>query len=496
MHYCYHHPDTAASHYCPSCQEYRCDTCSNEVTAFESRCFKCGHELTSIGTGYAADPFWRRLDAMFRYAFNAEVMIFIGVISVLISVLSMVPSLFAFIFILILTGTFIKYCFVCLQSTALGNMQPPSITESYQEGLTALFRLILVFVLIGGMSALSFAILGLNLGALFSVLLLAGLPAAIINLAMTDSVLAAVNPVRIFSLMMSIGFAYGILLAFILIMSSSVVILQAIIGDNLSLVGVILQSFVSYFYGVVMFHMMGYMIFQYQHKLGFVARDDDYQRKIRSDLAKQQAHINMLLREGDFVAVNQQYDNNIKTSPNNLSLLSQYVDFLLKTKQGEQLSSVADKYLTALQYQQRAEQMPLLFKRVRQVISDYKPATPELRMAVAEQLSNLGEHQLALGLLNGLHKDFAHHDKVPQAYQLGAKIFAKMGQTDNAKKLLMLAKQLAQQQSQQSQQPQQATASNANSPKKLTQAKSHQHPNHHGGHAQGGLGGLSLVIDD
>lgn len=431
MKYCHYHPDTAASYHCEHCNINTCDNCSKEDRYSGTVCFDCDGHLESLGAGFSAEPFWRRLDSTFRYGLNTEVLVFITIIAVLNSILSYVP--FSWLLQLILTGAFIKYCFVCLQYTAQGQMKPADITEGYQDGLKTLGQLLLVILGIGGMCFLAVYLFGKNLGALISFALLCSLPAAIITLALSESVLEAINPFKLWGIVSAVGLPYGLLLAFIMIMSSSVAIISQIIGSDFGFISTTLQSFISNFYSVVMFHMMGYMIFQYQHKLGFVARDDD-STTIRSDIEKSKAKLSILLRRGDFDQVLEQYIKAIKAHPEDTSIAEQCFQYLTASRNIEHIDEFGSFYLELLMKNKRKDQMRPLYKRIVKVMPKFMPDMPEVRFTLAEQLHSIGDDKHAIRLLNGLHTAFPEFQALPDAYELLANVLESVNKMAEAKK--------------------------------------------------------------
>lgn len=481
MRYCDYHPDSAATYYCEHCDISTCDKCSNEDKHSETVCFECDGPLESLGTGFAAEPFWRRLDSTFRYGLNPEVLIFISIIAVLNSILSFVP--FSWLLQLMLTGAFFKYCFVCLQNTAQGLMQPADITEGYQDGLKTLGQLLLVLIGIGGMCSLAFYLLGKNFGALISFALLCGLPAAIITLALSESVLEAINPFRLWGIVSAVGLPYGLLLAFIMVMFSSVAVISQIIGAEFGFVSMALQSFISNFYSVVMFHMMGYMIFQYQHKLGFVARNED-NTTIRSDIEKAKAKLNISLRRGDFDQVLEDYIKAIKAHPEDTSIAEQCFQYLSASSNTEHLDEFGSFYLELLMKNKREDQMRPTYKRVLQSLPKFMPDMPEIRFALAKQLYHIGDHKHAIRLLNGLHNTFPDFKELPAAYTLLADILDGIDKKPEAEKFRNYSISLEKKRKQKA-----ATNKTTHSKEKIDNSKP-------GGNAPVEFGGLSLVPKD
>lgn len=427
MYYCQYHPDKVASYYCHSCHAYSCDDCSKDTSHATCRCFICNDDLDSLGTGLSAEPFWRRLDKTFRYALDAEVLIFIAATAILSTILMLLPGIWSFIMLLMVVSAFTKYCFVCLENTAFGNMKPPSITSAYNDGIWSALKLTFVFLTVLGMSVASIVILGSNIGTFVAVAIACTLPAAIIVLALEGSPFSAVNPLKLWRVVTSIGFAYGVLLAFVLIMSSSVGILKSLFGNDFSFLGFIAQSFISNFYTVVMFHMMGYMIYQYQNDLGFTAREDEHNRRMRSDAQKLQAHTNILLREGDFDEVTKLYKARYKENMGDVNVAKKYFDYVVALKDDVELPNVANTYIRMLLQKQQLSEARIAYQQAVHVCAHFKPSSAYMKYELAKYFHEVNEGIVAVNLMNGIHKDEPEFEYLPEAYALCADILNDLG---------------------------------------------------------------------
>lgn len=419
MHYCYSHPEKSATYFCHHCKTHTCDDCSCEQDYAVTQCFFCDGELESLGSGSSAQPFWRRLDLTFKYAMHKEVMIFIIILAFLSAVFQFIP--FAFIFDLIIAGAFIKYCLVCLERTAMGKMSPPEITESYENGLSSLFQLLFIIIAIGGACLAAVSIFGVSVGSLLSVLLVCALPAAIITLALTESVIAALNPASMFRIITAIGLPYGLLLAFIMVMTSSVALIHTVMGSEFYFITSVLQNFVSNFYFVVMFHMMGYMIFQYQGKLGFAARDDEADHA-RNKLEQVKAKIAMLIRQGDFEKVLPAYVKAINENPEAAELSDACFEFLLASNDNEQLIEFGSFYLEKLIKLKKHYQLQPVYRRLVNILPNFMPDTADLRFSLAQQLHKGGDDKESVRLLTDLERAHPTFAKLPKSYAFLAEI--------------------------------------------------------------------------
>ncbi|WP_439133789.1 hypothetical protein [Pseudomaricurvus sp.] len=447
MDYCQYHPLKSAAYRCAKCQLKTCRDCVDEGKfGSDSRCMHCGSETQSLGAPADVVPFWRRIDTSFRYPLNKELLIFIAVISFLTAVFSFFPLPLMIGLNLLLTGVIIKYCFNCLSETAAGNMEAPEITSAYEGGVTLIFKLMGMFLIASVAIGFLYVKISPFLGSLAMFFFMIALPAVIIIFALSESMIEALNPLRLITLIHAIGLPYVLILAILMIMIASVDLLSALIGFEESVVILSLQAFVSNFYSVVMFHLMGYMIFQYQHRLGFVAEEVSAgEQEVRSDSQRLLVKIQMLLKAGDWGAVEQAYMEGLKRFPDNEVLNQQYFLWTLTTLPSQaakyqellaaseargkavpardpvvKLGSVADAYLGYLIESGQQHQLTINHKRVLLAASSYRPQRADVCHELARAYRDAGNPKAAVGLLNGIHKKFPRYFHLVAAYELMA----------------------------------------------------------------------------
>jgi len=418
MEYCKYHPLTAATHKCNSCHSLNCDTCVNtDSYRGVKSCYLCQQELVSLGDTNNIVPFWRRLEESFRYPMNSDSVILIVVISILTAISMYLP--FAIVWYLLLTGALFKYCFSCLENTSNGNLTAPDMGEAYGGGFGLIFKIIFMVVAVSFVIGLVFTYVGPMFASVVGIVLIAGFPAMMINLALTEDLLEALNPAKMMKLMTAIGMPYGLLLAFVMIMSASVSIINQLIGAELSIISTILQSAVGNYYMIVIFHIMGYMIFQYQKELGFETNANNlYDEHKKSVLQKNIERIDVLIKEGEYDVVIKLYQEVIINYPEEKNLKSNYFELLLVSKNVEQLDKFAADYFDYLLLLGRKDQIPITFKRVLKVNPDFMPNTAEQRLKLAKICNYNGDSKVVIKLINGMYKTFPDYNGLIEAYGL------------------------------------------------------------------------------
>lgn len=340
-------------------------------------------------------------------------------IAFLSSILSYMPL--SLLWQLMLAGAFMKYCFNCLENTSEGMLSPPDITAAYGGGLVLIFKMLAIIVAMGVAVYAVYRLVGPNAAGFLSILLIAGLPAVLIIFGMTDELSAALNPLNLIRLVSSIGLPYGLLLGFIMIMSASVGVLSEALGDGLTFVSMALQSIVSSYYTIVVFHIMGCMIFQYQGELGFTARGDTFEKKEqRSEQQRLAAKIDVTLKEGEAKTVLKLFAESIKKFPNDSIFNKSYFEYLEASSNSDELVSFASLYLEYLIRNNQEYQLRDIYKRILQVAPNFRPDSAVLRHKLAKACYDRGDFHAAVMLINGMHKQFPLYSHLLEAFELMA----------------------------------------------------------------------------
>ncbi len=443
MAFCKYHPLSAAAYECQICQIFSCELCvNNSPLERDARCYLCEQKVERKIAASHLTPFWRRLQESFRYPMNKSSLTLIISVAVLTPIVFYLP--FAFIFYLALMGTLFKYGFSCLKNTAEGNLTAPDLNEAYQGGLGIAGKLIfMIFMMIATVYG-CYQLLGPVFGDVVGIIMVIGFPAILIGFGLTEDIFEAVNPMNMFRLITTVGLPYGLLLAFIMIMSGSVGVINELIGDSLAVVSTVLQSIVLNYYLIVIMHIMGYMIFQYHNELGFLSDTDglvcDVQKTDKEELmAKIQVH----LKEGFYQEVNKLFILGLKSHVNDKDIYKGYFDFLIAIKDPIQLNLFASKYFNFLQVSNQHDRITNTYKQILSINLKYIPETAELRYLLAKYCRQNGEPKLAINLLNGFYKVYPDFEFLVEVYQLLAESFEDLhNQTEQALKCRQFVEKL------------------------------------------------------
>ena len=420
-HACQYHPTAAGTYHCHSCHLITCDSCVDDASFNPvPRCFQCNQQLESIGPGNI-EPFWRRLPQSFRYPMSLQSMVFIIVLSVLCAIAHYLP--FAWLIYLGLLGTGFKYSLSCLSHTADGYMTPPDVTEAYEGGLRKMLVLIAMLFITGLITNLANHFLGAAIGGLIALMITVSFPAIIINYAITDSMLESLNPIRILNLINAIGLPYGLIMGFIMIMIGSMTVLYEVVLWIPSGFDSILLFSVTFYYLIVLHHLLGYMVFQYQNALGYSARIQGQSNKARNDKTIAMSKISTLMRSAQFNQATDLYDQQVRAYDNDMLLNSQYFELLMATGNEQKLATFLPKYFQYLHQNGRDDLISRNHKRLLLKNRDFSLEDPAIKLLVAQASFEYNNPQVTIKLLHGIHKKHPNFEDLIPALELLAHAF-------------------------------------------------------------------------
>lgn len=218
-------------------------------------------------------PFWERLPKFFAYPFQLRPLLLILILSSVGVVLSWLPFI-----PLVLWAVLIKYCYAVLRDTVSGNLRAPNLSYStLWEDLGQAFKQIVLFLVVGIAVGFIFKDLGRDLGLLCLYLALLLMPAMIIVLAASDSLINALNPVAVVTIVYRIGWGYLFMYVLLALLSAA----PALLVENFaSLMPPLLRRFLFIFayqyYTIISYHLMGYVILQYHEEIGYRVDAEDF----------------------------------------------------------------------------------------------------------------------------------------------------------------------------------------------------------------------------
>lgn len=429
---CDFHAGIAARWRCTQCHKNLCTQCAPKgVREAAPACPVCRATLTSLGMGNTIKPFWERIPRFFLYPANPAPLATVLALAVL-SMAAVIPlvGIAALIAVAVMT---VRYCYRVLYHTALGNLDPPEFAQGGKGHGMFWKQIVLVALLFGGAMGPGIALhstVVLFAGAAVAFLLL---PAAVMTLAVEQSLLAAINPIRLILVAVVIGWPYLLLWVMLLLLTGGEHQLLALMPAKLSpLLQIFVYHFVSIYFSIAMFHMMGYVVYQYHEPLGFHAAREytesaegvrEIGKLSSAQPAPDRAH--MLIADGNFAEAEAELVAQLKREPDDLRLHDRYNRLLLTqddpTGKG---AAHADLYIGKLLMQAQRDKALDAYRRgvARWGGIEIKDAADTI--ALARFAHERNESKLALPMLGRFAQRFPGHTAIPEALLLTAQILS------------------------------------------------------------------------
>lgn len=449
--YCTYHPLHYAAFSCPKCHANLCPSCivkkKNEFYGYSKDvylCPKCTVFVDKLSFAHAIEPFWKRLPAIFQYPLHLQPI-------ALIIALAFIQTFFAsktltgLIVQILCFGIILTYACLALAASANGRLHPPPIEPSaISKNFNLFFKQLALYVILAivvyQLASTLLPYLGIEptliLASVFGLITMLLLPAMIIMLAVTKSLVAAIAPHAFILLAWRIGWPYLALCFFLSILISAPAMLAGLIWNHLPReVGYFLAMVFSSYYMIVSYHLMGYMLFQYHEKAGYQV---DYEGDFHSSVHKQNAsknaqsgnqaddllnRINVLIRDGNYdaaVSEIQQSTHGVITDP---ALADRYYNLLYLRKMKADLLAFAPDYIKLMYKTNDKEKICAAYLFCSPLRPDFLDDHPSLLFAVGKTLLESNYAMDALKVFDHFVQIHQDHSMTPNSYFFIARIF-------------------------------------------------------------------------
>ncbi len=379
-------------------------------------------------------PFWNRLREITLYPAHMGSMITIVILAICQLVIFLPGMLIPLVLVLLVTVAMYKYAFECLRATANGNMEPPEIGVSVDASLG--WKQIWLMLILIVVAAFGARLLHPVLAIALIVFIGFSLPGATMTLAMDQSLGSALNPLRWISICTRIGWSYLALVFLCLVIFLSEAYAAALVQKFLPrFVAVVAVAFVSNYAVVVMYHLMGYLIYQYHDAVGFEPAAPQLARlKARPDPDQELLdQVGALVREGKPEAATEMLRGHLRSRGGTDSVHTQYRKLLRLTDDKTESLRHGQEYLNILLAQDKDRLALDILRECQTLDPAFAPTDAEQVTRLAHKAAQLGQPQVALRLLSGFHKRFPKSREIPRNYLLVANLLhERMNEDDKA----------------------------------------------------------------
>ncbi|MFZ5569016.1 MAG: tetratricopeptide repeat protein [Thermodesulfobacteriota bacterium] len=437
--YCHQHPTRPAHWHCPKCDQKYCASCAVKREKSASHggdvmhlCPKCMVATEWIAAVNLIEPFWKRLPKFFSYPFSlrpVSLILGLSVINLLFSGQGLINSVIR----MIIWGLLLKYAYAVLKKTAQGNLIAPEIdTKTLSEDFTQVFKQLGLFFVLAFIFFMIVQKAGLLMGALYLVFAVLSIPAMIIILVTTDSLLNAINPLLFIPLALRIGWGYLLMYFFLILLASAPAVLAQYTFSFLpEALAFFILTLAENYYTIISYHLMGYVILQYHQEIGYKVHFEDFhfdqeESKKQQEVKKESQlldQVNFLLKDGNhdeaLSLMKQEKDRNGLDDPS----LSEYYYKLLKMKKlNAELLAHAKDHLELLIRKNQREQACQVYAESLSMDAQFNPAASTL-FKLGGWLNDGGKSREAIGIFNRLLKSYPDDPLIPKALFRAAQIY-------------------------------------------------------------------------
>jgi tetratricopeptide (TPR) repeat protein len=284
--FCHYHPIRPAHWHCPRCRLAFCTPCltldrntADAVPSGDYRCPCCQNAVLWVGAASLIVPFWKRLPKFFAYPFQKSPFLLILVLALLSGVLFAKITFLNLLVRMLFSLIMLKYAYAALTATAGGDLVAPEINR---QTLTGEFSQVIKHYVIFFFIFAGFFLILLSFGVIAAVVYLAAafffLPAMIILLATTNDLAHAVNPSMFSALTFKIGKGYLLMYFFLILLYlfAPIAVRQLTVKFTPAGLYRFSSAFADYYYLLIMYHLMGYVILQYNQEVGFPVKYENF----------------------------------------------------------------------------------------------------------------------------------------------------------------------------------------------------------------------------
>jgi tetratricopeptide (TPR) repeat protein len=323
----------------------------------------------------------------------------------------------------------LKYSHAALKNTAHARYYPPRInSETISQDFAIVFKQVAIFVIVGIALAKVAQIFGLFIAKVSMIVAILSIPAMIIVLVATGSLIHAVNPVVFITMAWRIGWGYLLMYLFLTILGGAPVLLgRHVIAYLPASSHLFLFTLAKCYYTIISYHLMGYVILQYHDDIGYEVDLDEEDSILTENKAEQSAgseilnRVDILIKEGKIDEAIFLIRGETGGRIADLELAERYYN-LLKIKQIiPDLLRHAVTYLDLLAEAKDKEKLCEVYSECAVRDPGFVPGSSTL-FKVASCLNQAGNPKAAVNSYNRFIKANPKDPLLPKAYFLAANI--------------------------------------------------------------------------
>lgn len=389
-----------------------------------------------MGKRPSITPFWSRLPQFFLYPLLPPALFVCAGYAILHTWLSQ-TGVIGWLFSIVVTLVLLKYAYEVLSHTTNGYLRAPFSASVLIDGYELPFKQAAIMIACYQMAGLIGRNLGFEAVVLFTILLWLILPASVIVLAITRRLLDALNPLLLIGLIRRLGWAYAGLYGLLYCLQIAWQnVLGWIYSHPYSLKYSLLADGANAYYLLAMFHLMGYVIYQYHEALGFEPEGQDEAEASDNSPPELELYETFMAR-GDHAAAAAELQYFLKTRPHDLTRRLRLHRLLKMLNDSATLCALGRDLITDLLANKQVRQAAEVLVDCLRINPNFKPAHEAHYLPLAEMLKASGDATNAVRLINGFHQRYPDSQHLPRLYLMAAGLlFEQLRQPALAVKLL------------------------------------------------------------
>jgi tetratricopeptide (TPR) repeat protein len=433
---CHYHPTRPAQWVCPNCEVNYCADCIDTrlVSQYGKKnvfhfCPACNINADRIAFEDTVIPFWNRLPQFFAYPFHLRPL---GLI-ILLNIASLIFSklwLFGFWGSLFVTVFLFKYAFASLRNTANGSSSPPKIDSNLVlEDFSIVIKQALILVVLAFAFVKITQMGGMIIGGVFLCFAILFIPAMVIVLVGTESLLQSINPVLFVGMAYRIGWSYLLMYFFLILLGGAPSVIGRYLASYLPpTLYEFLTSVVESYYMIISYHLMGYVIYQYHEEIGYDVDFADEELPSKEEPTEKDeadrllSQVDRLIKEGKLDDAILLIKSETQGVISDLDLAERYYNLLKVREEYPDMLKHGKVYLDLLAKGNHREKLNEVYSECVSQDERFSPS-PTTLIKVAGSLNDFGKPEESIRAYNRFVKANPENPLVPKAYFLVSNIF-------------------------------------------------------------------------
>lgn len=382
----------------------------------------------------AIEPFWLRLRQISTYPLQKEALFTITAFAVL-RILWFLPGSIGNLMNLLVSVAMFKYASEVLVHTANGRMEAPTGYATDEEvGWLQVKLQAMLFVM-----ALAASLLLPTPLAVVALLFIGfAIPGATMSVAIDRNLWHALNPITWVQIMARLGMPYFVAAALCFAFLISQLNAQSLLLPFLpKWLGLIVFYLIAHYATVAIYHLMGYLVYQYHELLGYEIEVREVLRRPNDVQSGLLADAEAMVREGNTQAAEEMLRDEIESRGALPAVHDRYRKLLQLRGDNERLLRHGRDYLNVLIAQDQDRKALDVIRECRAIDKAFMPSEPGYVTRLAHKAAEIGQSQLALEITSGFHRAHPKHPDVAKNYLLAAKLLAEKFNKDEQARALI-----------------------------------------------------------